>query len=105
MMTPNILFQLITNSILFVAGMALLLRNTKKGNILVVLMYIEVILLACNLNFIALSVYLDDLIGQLFSLSILTVAAAESAIGLAILIAFYKLTDSISFEKINSLRG
>jgi NADH-quinone oxidoreductase subunit K len=104
-MTTNILFLLITNLILFLAGMTLLLRNTKKGNLLVVLMYIEVILLACNLNFITFSVYLDDLTGQLFSLSILTVAAAESAIGLAILISFYKLTDSISFDKINSLRG
>lgn len=104
-MTSIILFQLVTNFILFIIGMSFLLRNTQKGNILIVLMYIEIILLACNLNFITFSVYLDDLTGQMFSLSILTVAAAESAIGLAILIAFYKLTDSISFNMINSIRG
>jgi NADH-quinone oxidoreductase subunit K len=68
-------------------------------------MSIEIMLLAVNLNFIFFSIYLDDLIGQLFSLYILTVAAAESAIGLAILVVYYRLRGIISIDNISLLKG
>ena len=68
-------------------------------------MSVELMLLAVNLNFVVFSVYLDDLIGQMFALFILTVAAAESAIGLAILVAYYKVRNSIAVESIQMLKG
>jgi hypothetical protein len=68
-------------------------------------MSIELILLAVNLNFIVYSVYLDDLVGQVFALFILTVAAAESAIGLAILVVYYRVRGSIAMETINLMHG
>ena len=68
-------------------------------------MSIELILLAVNLNFIVYSVYLDDLLGQIFALFILTVAAAESAIGLAILVVYYRVRGSIAMETINLMHG
>jgi NADH-quinone oxidoreductase subunit K len=68
-------------------------------------MSVELMLLAVNINFVVFSVYLDDLIGQMFALFILTVAAAESAIGLAILVAYYKVRNSIAVESIQMLRG
>lgn len=77
---------------------------TRK-NIIILLMSIELLLLAVNLNFLFYSVYLDDLIGQLFALLILTVAASEAAIGLAILIVYYRVKGVISIAFINSLKG
>ena len=68
-------------------------------------MSIELMLLAVNLNFLMFSVYLDDLIGQLFALLILTVAAAESAIGLALLVVYYRIRGTIAVEFINLLKG
>ncbi len=68
-------------------------------------MSIEIMLLAINLNFIFFSIYLDDIIGQIFSLYILTVAAAESAIGLAILVVYYRLRGVISIDNISLLKG
>ena len=68
-------------------------------------MSIEIMLLAINLNFIFFSIYLDDIMGQIFSLYILTVAAAESAIGLAILVVYYRLRGVISIDNISLLKG
>ena len=68
-------------------------------------MSIELMLLAVNLNFLVFSVYLDDLIGQIFALLILTVAAAESAIGLALLVVYYRVRGTISVEFINLMKG
>ena len=68
-------------------------------------MSVELMLLAVNINFVVFSVYLDDLVGQMFALFILTVAAAESAIGLAILVAYYKVRNSIAVESIQMLKG
>ena len=68
-------------------------------------MSIEIMLLAVNLNFIFFSVYLDDIIGQMFALYVLTVAAAESAIGLAILVVYYRLRGVIAIDNISSLKG
>ena len=72
----------------------------NRKNILVTIMSIELLLLAVNLNFAAFSIYLDDIVGQIFVLFILTVAAAESAIGLAIITVLYKLKNSIELEPI-----
>ena len=69
------------------------------------LMCIELMLLAVNLNFLIFSTYLDDLIGQLFSLLVLTVAAAESAIGLAILVIYYRVRGTIAIEFIDLMKG
>ena len=77
----------------------------NRKNILIILMSVELMLLAVNINFVVFSVYLDDLIGQMFALFILTVAAAESAIGLAILVAYYKVRNSIAVESIQMLKG
>jgi NADH-quinone oxidoreductase subunit K len=76
-----------------------------KKNIIIILMSIELMLLAININFIIFSIYLNDLTGQIFSLFILTVAAAESAIGLAILVVYYRIKGIISINFINSIKG
>ena len=89
--------------VLFLIGMTGIALNRK--NIIIMLMSVELMLLAVNLNFIIYSVYLDDIIGQLFALLVLTVAAAESAIGLAILVIYYRVRGSISVENIHLLRG
>jgi NADH-quinone oxidoreductase subunit K len=77
---------------------------TRK-NLIIVLICLEIILLSVSFNFIIFSVFLDDLIGQIFSLFILTVAAAESAIGLAILVVYYRLNGFISLDLINLIKG
>ena len=77
----------------------------NRKNIIVVLMSIELILLAVNINLVSFSVFFNDLIGQIFVLFILTVAAAEAAIGLAIIVAYYRNTGTVHVEEINSLKG
>ena len=96
-------FQLITNVILFFLGVFGIIF--QRRNILIILMCIELILLSVNLNFIVFSVYLDDFFGQLFSLFILTVAASESAIGLAILILYFRLRGNITINQETVLKG
>jgi NADH:ubiquinone oxidoreductase subunit K len=76
-----------------------------KKNIIIILMSIELMLLSININFVIFSIYLDDIIGQLFALFVLTVAAAESAIGLAILVVYYRIKGIISINYINSIKG
>jgi len=94
---------LILAIILFFLGLIGILLNRK--NIIIMLMSIEIILLSTTFLFIIFSVYLDDIIGQVFSLYILTVAAAESAIGLAILVAYYRLRGSIAVRYLNVMKG
>jgi len=77
----------------------------NRKNILVMLMSIELMLLAVNMNFLVFSVYLDDVLGQVFALFVLTVAAAESAIGLALLVIYYRIRGTIQVEYINLIRG
>jgi len=89
--------------ILFILGVLGILLNRK--NLIVMLMAIELMLLAVNMNFIVFSILLDDVIGQIFSLFILTVAAAESAIGLAILVAYYRVRGTIAIMYINLMKG
>ena len=96
------IIQLTANIFLFL--ISTLGIDLNRRNILITLMCIELVLLSLNLNFIVFSVYLDDLYGQLFSLFILTVAAAESAIGLAIIILYYRIRGSISMDQLAILR-
>ena len=98
MITVSINYILIITAIVFFIGLFGVILNRK--NILTILMSIELLLLAINLNFAALSIYLDDVIGHIFVIFILTIAAAESAIGLAIITIFYKLKNSIELEPI-----
>jgi NADH:ubiquinone oxidoreductase subunit K len=88
---------------LFLVGIWGIFLNRK--NIIIMLMSIELMLLAVNLNFVIFSAYLDDLLGQLFALLILTVAAAESAIGLALLVIYYRVRGTVSVEFIHLLKG
>ncbi len=101
-MTIGINHYLILSSILFTIGIMGIILNRK--NIIIILMAIELILLAVNFNFVIFSSFLNDLTGQIFVFFILTVAAAESAIGLAILIILFRQKKSISTEVINTLR-
>jgi NADH-quinone oxidoreductase subunit K len=77
----------------------------NKKNIIIIIMSIEILLLGANLNFVIFSVFIDDIKGQVFSLLILTIAASESAIGLAILVIFYKKYQTIDFDFIYGLHG
>src|SRR5690606_7666301 len=88
---------------LFTLGVFGMLINSK--NVIVILMSVELILLAVNLNMVAFSAQLNDLQGQVFALMILTVAAAEAAIGLAILVIFYRNRGSIAVEDVNMMKG
>ena len=94
---------LTVGAILFTIGVFGIFLNRK--NIIVILMSIELILLSVNLNFVAFSSQLNDLAGQVFALLILTVAAAEAAIGLAILVIFYRNRGSIAVEDVNMMKG
>ena len=94
--------QIASNIFLFIVGLFGIVFNRR--NVLIILMCIELLLLSLNLNFIIFSVYFDDLYGQLFSLFILTVAAAESAVGLAIIIIYYRIRGSISIIQKASLK-
>ena len=102
-MVAGILQYLFVSVILFVLGIWGIFVTRK--NIIIILMSIELMLLAINLNLIIFSIYLDDILGQVFSLLVLTVAAAESAIGLAILVVYYRLRGIIAVDFINSLKG
>jgi NADH-quinone oxidoreductase subunit K len=90
-------------AILFTLGVFGIFINRK--NVIVILMSVELILLAVNLNMVAFSAELGDLQGQIFALLILTVAAAEAAIGLAILVIFYRNRGSIAVEDVNQMKG
>jgi NADH-quinone oxidoreductase subunit K len=94
---------LTVGAILFVLGVFGIFLNRK--NIIIILMSVELILLAVNINFVAFSAQLGDLAGQIFALLILTVAAAEAAIGLAILVIFYRNRGSIAVEDVNMMKG
>ena len=90
-------------AILFTLGVAGIILNRK--NIIIILMSVELILLSVNINLVSFSSFLHDLTGQVFALFILTVAAAEAAIGLAILVTYYRNRGSIAVEDINAMRG
>ena len=94
---------LILGATIFTIGIAGIFLNRK--NLLVILMCIELLLLAVNINLVSFSIFLNDLNGQIFTLFILTVAAAETAIGLAIIVVYYRNSGSIRVEDINTLKG
>jgi NADH-quinone oxidoreductase subunit K len=98
MLTININFVITVTCIIFFIGLLGIILNRK--NILITIMSIELLLLSVNLNFAAFSIYLDDIVGQIFIIFILTIAAAESATGLAIITVLYKLKNSIELEPI-----
>ena len=98
MVTVSINYILGLTATVFFIGLFGVILNRK--NVLTILMSIELLLLGVNLNFATLSIYLDDVIGHIFVIFILTIAAAESAIGLAIITIFYKLKNSIELEPI-----
>ena len=90
-------------AILFTLGIFGIFLNRK--NVIVILMSVELMLLAVNINFIAFSAFLHDLVGQVFAMFVLTVAAAEAAIGLAILVVYFRNRSTIAVEDINSMKG
>ena len=93
----------VVSSILFVLGVLGIFLNRK--NVIVILMSIELMLLAVNINMVAFSSYLGDLVGQVFTMFVLTVAAAEAAIGLAILVSFFRTRGTIDVEDANVMKG
>jgi NADH-quinone oxidoreductase subunit K len=102
-MTIGLGHYLALAAILFTLGILGIFINRK--NVIVILMSVELILLAVNINFVAFSSFLGDLVGQVFALLVLTVAAAEAAIGLAILVVYYRNRGSIAVEDINLMKG
>ena len=102
-MTLSLAHYLVLGAILFAISIVGIFLNRK--NVIVLLMAIELMLLAVNMNFVAFSYYLNDMAGQIFVFFILTVAAAESAIGLAILVVLFRNLDTINVEDLDSLKG
>jgi NADH-quinone oxidoreductase subunit K len=90
-------------AILFTLGVLGIFINRK--NVIVILMSVELILLSVNINFVAFSSFLNDIVGQVFALLVLTVAAAEAAIGLAILVVYFRNRGTIAVEDINMMKG
>jgi NADH-quinone oxidoreductase subunit K len=94
---------LIVGALVFVIGVMGIFLNRK--NVIIILMSIELILLSVSINFVAFSAFLGDLFGQVFVMFVLTVAAAESAIGLAILMVYFRNRGSIAVEDVNTMKG
>jgi len=102
-MTVGLGHYLSVAAILFTLGIAGIFLNRK--NVIIILMSIELILLAVNINLVAFSTFLNDIVGQVYALFVLTVAASEAAIGLAILVVFFRNRGSIAVEDINLMKG
>ena len=102
-MTITISHYLVLAAILFTIGIFGIFLNRK--NVIIILMSIELMLLAVNINLVAFSIYLQDLVGQVFAMFVLTVAAAEISIGLAILVVYNRVHDTIDVEDINLMKG
>jgi NADH-quinone oxidoreductase subunit K len=94
---------LVVAAILFTLGVVGIFLNRK--NVIIILMAIELMLLAVNINLVAFSTYLGDMVGQVFAMLVLTVAAAEAAIGLAILVVYFRNRGSIAVEDVNVMKG
>lgn len=103
MMQIGIEHFLVVSAVIFTLGVFGIFLNRR--NVIIILMSIELMLLAVQINMVTFSAWLQDLTGQVFAMFILTVAAAEAAIGLAILVAFFRSKDSIAVEDISSLKG
>ena len=102
-MTIGLGHYLAVSAILFTLGVLGIFINRK--NVIVILMSVELILLSVNINFVAFSSFLNDIVGQVFAMLVLTVAAAEAAIGLAILVVYFRNRGTIAVEDINMMKG
>lgn len=102
-MTIGLGHYLSVGAILFTLGILGIFLNRK--NVIVILMSVELILLSVNINLVSFSSFMNDLMGQIFALLVLTVAAAEAAIGLAILVVYFRNRGSIAVEDINMMKG
>jgi NADH-quinone oxidoreductase subunit K len=102
-MTIGLTHYLVVAAILFTTGVLGIFVNRK--NVIVILMSIELILLAVNINLISFSVYLHDVVGQVYAMFVLTVAAAEAAVGLAILVTFFRNRGDIAVDDANMMKG
>jgi NADH-quinone oxidoreductase subunit K len=102
-MTIGLTHYLVVAAILFTIGVLGIFVNRK--NVIVILMSIELILLAVNINLVSFSVYLHDVVGQIFALFVLTVAAAEAAVGLAILVTFFRWRGDIAVDDVAVMKG
>lgn len=103
MMTIGLEHYLTLSAILFTIGIFGIFLNRK--NVIIILMSVELMLLSVNVNMVAFSHFLNDMVGQVFAMFILTVAAAEAAIGLAILVVFFRTRGSIAVEDVNVMKG
>ncbi|MEW5703395.1 MAG: NADH-quinone oxidoreductase subunit NuoK [Pseudomonadota bacterium] len=103
MLTIGLTHYLTVAAILFTVGVLGIFLNRK--NVIVILMSIELMLLAVNINLVAFSTHLHDMVGQIFTMLVLTVAAAEAAVGLAILVVYFRNRGSIAVEDINLMKG
>jgi NADH-quinone oxidoreductase subunit K len=102
-MTIGLEHYLTLSAILFTIGIFGIFLNRK--NVIIILMSVELMLLSVNVNMVAFSHFLNDMVGQVFAMLILTVAAAEAAIGLAILVVFFRTRGSIAVEDVNVMKG
>jgi NADH-quinone oxidoreductase subunit K len=102
-MVVSLEHYLVVSALLFTIGVLGIFLNRK--NVIIILMSIELILLSVNINFVAFSAYSGTIVGQIFTLLVLTVAAAEAAIGLAILVTYFRNRNSIAVEDINLMKG
>ena len=102
-MTIGLTHYLVVAAILFGMGVLGIVANRK--NLILILMAIELILLAVNINLVAFSAYLNDLVGQVFAMFVLTVAAGEAAIGLAILVIYFRSRGTIAVDDVNRMKG
>ena len=103
MLEVGLAHYLTVAAVLFTLGVFGIFLNRK--NVIIIMMSVELILLAVNINLVAFSSFLNDLVGQVFAMFILTVAAAEAAIGLAIVVVFFRNRGTIAVEEISELRG
>ena len=103
MLEISLSHYLVVAAILFALGFFGIFLNRK--NVIIILMSVELMLLAVNINFVAFSVYLEDLVGQIFAMFVLGIAAAEAAIGLAIIVVYFRNRGTIAVEDINVMKG
>ncbi|HMB79984.1 MAG TPA: NADH-quinone oxidoreductase subunit NuoK [Vicinamibacterales bacterium] len=103
MLTIGLSHYLVVAAMLFTLGIFGIFLNRK--NVIIILMSVELMLLAVNINFVAFSSFLHDMVGQVFAMFVLTVAAAEAAIGLAILVVYFRNRGTIAVEDINLMKG
>ena len=103
MIEISLVHYLFLSAVVFTIGIVGIFLNRK--NVIVILMSIELVLISVNINLVSFSIYLNDIVGQIFTMFVLTVAAAEAAIGLAIIVVYYRNSGTIRVEEIDKLKG